>query len=213
MSDQTNGKKIGSTPEASNGSKKPSNGNGKKNGNSTKDEPQPLVPVDGFELGGAKRKHLESLIRHIKLVQEATQLLGFRLLEHAQTEGEVKFAIKLMARGLRHDHSKFNGIEWEHLTRSESQEEMLAKSYHQHVTTNEHHPENWGGLSEMPTICLAEMACDIYARSSEMGTDIRVFVKETIPKKYSVSKSTKAYKTLRRFIELLLDEPFGTIKN
>jgi len=201
--------KNGSTPKDTKNGK--SNGASNGNGSPKKDDPQEGL-LEGFQLGGPKRKHLESLIRHIRLVQDATQLLGLRLLEVAETEADVRFAIKLVQRGMGHDQTKFDGIEWEHLTRDEEQQELRLKSYQQHVKTNEHHPENWAGINEMPKICVAEMVCDWYARSSEMGTDLTKWIKDEAVPKFKMSKNGKVYKTIKCFVEILLDRPFSKIE-
>ena len=152
-------------------------------------------------------KHLKSLLRHIKNVHEAAVLLGERLIE----KGEVQFGINLIMNSLKHDQSKFKGIEWDYLVR-DSDKEMLSKSHEQHVETNEHHPEYWGDINQMPRIYIAEMVCDMYARSTEMGTNLREYIKEQALPRYKVSPRGKVYKMIKEFLDLLLDEPFKEIK-
>jgi len=153
-----------------------------------------------------RRKHLQSLLRHIKLVQDATQLLGERMIE----KGESEFGRILISNGLLHDNSKLTGIEWQFLLRGESNGN-IKWAIEQHWTSNQHHPEFWGGISEMPRIYLAEMVCDCYARSTEQGTDLRKWIKETAAEKFGFSIQGKVYKQIKEFVDLLLDMPFGKI--
>jgi len=157
-------------------------------------------------LNDSRRKHLSALIRHIKLVQDAAQLLGERLID----AGDPDFAIILIANSLKHDKSKFHGIEWDHLIRDES-EELLLKALHQHYCTNEHHPEFWGDITDMPRIYIAEMVCDIYARSAEQGTDLRQWIKDVALDKYKMTVQSKPYRTIKEFTDLLLEEKFKKV--
>jgi len=174
----------------------------------TKEVLKKTVKEEKDEMDVIKKKHMQSLIRHIKLVQDAAQLLGERLIE----SGQLEFGKILIANALSHDQSKFHGIEWKHLIRCNDDDIMLKQALDQHLATNTHHPEYWGGINEMPNIYLAEMVCDIYARSSEMGTDLRDWVKNIAVDKYKMSPQGKAYKALKRFIDMLLDEPFAKIE-
>ena len=164
--------------------------------------------------------HLESVLRHIKLVQEATQLLGKRLIE----SGESEDGRKLIARGLRHDASKLHGVEWDFLIRPKSDEmtkeekdeyeKLLGIAWRQHVETNDHHPECWGedGINKMSDICIAEMVCDWYARSQEMATDLRGWIKEEATKKYGMSLRGKTYKRIKYYVDMLIDPAFKPMK-
>jgi hypothetical protein len=158
--------------------------------------------------------HLRTVIRHIKLVQDATQLLGERLID----QGELKLGRQLIAKGLCHDQSKFTGIEWKALVRVEDGSDeisktMLVEAWEQHVSTNDHHPEFWkNGINDMPQICIAEMVCDWFARSQEMGTDLRAWIKETASAKYDMSLKGRAYKQVKYFVDMLLDPQFKPIK-
>tara|TARA_Y100000310_G_C20592612_1_gene768876 strand:+ start:198 stop:749 length:552 start_codon:yes stop_codon:yes gene_type:complete len=158
------------------------------------------MPID------REAEHLEALLRHIKLVQDACLLLGQRLTKN----GEVEFGKKLIADSLLHDNSKFYGIEWKYMRNGDKEEnkEMFMLAIEQHVTTNEHHPEHWGGLDSMPRIYVAEMVCDLYARSTEFGTDLRAYVKEVFLPKHNISVNSKKYKEMKYFIDLLLEKPF-----
>lgn len=121
-------------------------------------------------------------------------------------EDEERFARQLIQRGYLHDNSKLDGIEWEYLHRGE---EFMHLAHEQHVRTNDHHPEFWvGGINAMPDICIAEMVCDWKARSNEFGTDLRAWIKESALPKYDVSTKGKTYKTIKKYLDLVLEEPF-----
>ena len=173
------------------------NGNGK----SSKEDKKDDEPIKISE-----EKHLKSLVRHIKIVQDAGQILGERLVDG----GETEFGKILIANTLSHDQSKFFGVEWDYLRRGEDAD-SLSKAMNQHLSTNRHHPEYWGGINEMPRIYIAEMCCDIYSRSTEMGTDLRQWIKGDAVQKYDMSLQGKAYKTIKFFIDLLLDDTFGKV--
>ena len=55
---------------------------------------------------------------------------------------------------------------------------------------------------------VAEMVCDWYARQSEMGTDFRSFIRKDAPKRWGFTTTSKIYKTIKRFVDLLLDPIF-----
>ena len=172
--------------------------------NSDADADADAEPIN--TLDDNRRKHLDALIRHIKLVQDAAQLMGKRLID----AGEPEIAIILIANSLSHDKSKFHGIEWNHLVREEDNE-LLKKALDQHYCTNMHHPEYWGGIADMPRIYIAEMVCDIYARSAEQGTDLRGWIKDVAVPKYNMTVRSKPYRIIKEFLDLLLEEKFKKV--
>lgn len=156
-------------------------------------------------------KFLESLIRHIKLVREAAWLLATRFWERNE-EGDQEFAKRLMVNVGSHDDTKFFGIEWTDLRPNNSDSEKLTLAHQQHLASNSHHPENWGGLNSMPDLTIAEMVCDWKARSDEKGSDLRDWIKNAAVEKYSISPQGRAYKKIKEYVDLLLDPPFGKIE-
>lgn len=150
-------------------------------------------------------EHLDNLLRHINLVREACILLGKRLI----SKGQEDFARILIANGHIHDASKFHGIEWEYLHAGKDvPKDKLDLAIMQHQTTNSHHPEYWGGFENMPAIAIAEMACDLYARSQEFGTGLREWIKETFVERHDINTKGKKYKQLMGFVDLLLENEF-----
>lgn len=147
------------------------------------------------------KEHLANLTRHIKLVQDATMILGQRLIDL----GEVNFGIILIARGFVHDASKFKGIEWDYLHVGDNiPEDKKQAAIRQHVLTNDHHPEFWGGIELMPDHALAEMVCDWLARAQEFGTGLRDWVEQKAVKKWNINKEGHHYKMINKYVDLLL---------
>jgi len=151
------------------------------------------------------QEHLENLVRHIELVRDACLLLGKRLI----AMGRVDFGRILIANGFRHDASKFHGIEWDFLHRGkDTPKEELDLAISQHVRTNAHHPEFWGGFDNMPEIYVAELVCDWYARSMEFGTGLRDWINEEAIQRFDIDPNGKRYEWLTTFVDLLLQDPF-----
>lgn len=151
---------------------------------------------------------VEDLLRHLRNVEDACERLGKKLM----LQGELHFGRNLIANSRIHDFSKWHGVEWDYLTREAADnpetKDKFLDALKQHQAVNDHHPEFWGGINDMPRIKVAEMVCDWYARSVEMGTDLRAFFQDVACKKYDMSKQGKKYKEVRDFMELLLDAQF-----
>jgi hypothetical protein len=153
-----------------------------------------------------QNKRLERLLRHITNVREATNILGHNLIER----GEDQIGRELIANGLIHDHSKFSGIEWLYLhddVKIKEPEKFQCAAL-QHVHTNEHHPEYWGSIHEMPRLYVAEMVCDWKARSSEFGNDLMEWIEGKATEKFDMSIHSPVYQQIVEFKELLLDPMF-----
>lgn len=154
-------------------------------------------------------KKIKVLLRHIKLVQDACEVIGTKLIE----SGEIELGKNLIAKSLIHDNSKFYGLEWTILMSYDEYKdddvEKLEMAIFQHINTNDHHPEYWGDINSMPKICIAEMVADWYARSNEFGTDLRKWIKNTALEKYNISPHGVKYKEIKKFVDLLLEKPFS----
>ncbi len=152
-------------------------------------------------------QRLDLLTRHIENVREDCYVLGQKLIN----KGEADFGIQLIANGYIHDNSKFAGIEWLYLHEDikGAQPDYFKLAAQQHITTNPHHPEFWQSIDVMPRIYVAEMVCDWHARSSEFGTDLREWIKDKACKKYTMSCSSKIYKQIKDFLDLLLERSFS----
>lgn len=151
-------------------------------------------------------KPLRTIMRHIRNVQDNCSLLAERLLEK-----EPDFARKLLANSLLHDNSKLRGIEWANLNgdTKKMNGEAFKLAHQAHVENNPHHPEYWDGIDNMPRVYIAEMVCDWKARSDEMGTDLRIWVKEEATKRFDFTAQGKVYKTIKEFVDILLDPTFS----
>lgn len=150
-------------------------------------------------------EHLDNLIRHIDLVRNACILLGKRLIK----QDKVDLGRMLIARGFKHDNSKFYGIEWSYLhAGNDIPKENLEFAISQHVATNDHHPEFHSGIENMSEICLCEMVCDWYARSQEFGTGLRDWIDEVALAKFAIKKNSKTHKNIMKYVNLLLEDSF-----
>jgi hypothetical protein len=155
-------------------------------------------------------ERLNTLRRHIEHVQESAYLMGERLFK-SDVESDKFLAHELITNVQAHDQSKFRGIEWEYLHDDvkETDPDKFMLAWEQHVKTNPHHPEYWAGIENMPDVYIAEMVCDFKARSNEFGSDLRSWIKDVATKKFGFPTSGKIYKKIKRFVDILLDKPFG----
>ena len=154
------------------------------------------------------RRRLLSVWEHTQAVRAAALKLATRLIDNAEEHNDLELARRLLQRSSKHDLSKFQGIEWDALHRDE-EEVALKLAIHQHQQTNDHHPEyHVDGIAAMNDAQVAEMVCDWYARQSEMGTDFRSFIRIDAPKRWGFTTKSKIYKTIKRFVDLLLDPVF-----
>lgn len=151
------------------------------------------------------KEHIDNLVRHIELVRESTLLLGERLIN----EGRKDFGRLLISKGFIHDASKFHGIEWKYLhAGSDVTNDKLALAVQQHVHTNPHHPEYWGGIENMPEIYVAEMVCDWYARAMEFGTGLREWINEEAIEKFEIDLKGEQYDWIVKYTDILLQNSF-----
>lgn len=149
--------------------------------------------------------HIANLTRHINQVRENCEILAERLM----AEGHKEMAVKLLARGYCHDNSKFYGIEWDYLHNGqEVPEDALELAIKQHSSTNDHHPEFWGGIDNMPEIAIYEMVADCLARAQEFGTDVRDWFNTSAVKKYKIKKTSDQWKWIGEALDMLLVNHF-----
>lgn len=148
---------------------------------------------------------IDSIQRHINNVQDAANLLARRLIER----GEIDFGINLLANVMSHDQSKFKGVEFEHLHAGEDKE-LFQLALKQHWSSNSHHPEFWGDINNMPRIFLAELVCDLKARSEEFGTDLRAYIKGEFSERHKLTPRCRPMTYINHFLDLLLEKPFKT---
>lgn len=161
----------------------------------------------------ATMEKIRAVSRHIRNVEDNCFLLGEKLI----LGGEIDLGKQLIANGYVHDASKFTGIEFEYLSSGNPTEAegklKLKLAIHHHQKTNLHHPEAWsGGIKDMPDVFLAEMACDLKARSEEFGTNLREWIDGSATTKWGFSKDDKVYKDLMRYVDMLCQKPFDQIK-
>lgn len=155
----------------------------------------------------AEEQHLDSLLHHISTVRSAGVRLGKRLM----AAGRLDFGRLVIATTDKHDNTKFFGIEWEFMHRPKGTVNKfdLDRAIRQHQLTNRHHPEFHGGFDCMDELDVAEFVCDVYARSTEFGTNVREWIEEKAVARYSIDVNGQRYAWLQTFLNLLLDEPFA----
>jgi hypothetical protein len=157
---------------------------------------------------------IRGIARHIRNVQDNALLLGEKLIGN----GEVELGKQLIANGFVHDVSKFYGIEFEFLApgtpvSADSGKLKLKLAIQHHNSVNKHHPESWsGGIQDMPDVYLAEFCCDVKARSEEFGTSLREWIDEDATKKWGFTTTDEVYQKIMKFVNMLCDKPFETIK-
>jgi hypothetical protein len=156
---------------------------------------------------------IRSITRHIKNVEDNCLILGERLI----LQGRIDLGKQLIANGFIHDASKFTGIEFEYLSLHNPTEEnnklKMKLAIQQHNSTNLHHAEAWsGGIKDMPDVYLAELVCDIKARSEEFGTSLMDYINSSGIKRWNITEDDDVYKKMIGFINLLCEKPFQEIK-
>jgi len=156
---------------------------------------------------------IRSITRHIRNVEDNCLILGEKLI----LQGRIDLGKQLIANGFIHDASKFTGIEFEYLSLYNPTEEnnklKMKLAIQQHNTTNLHHAEAWsGGIKDMPDVYLAELVCDIKARSEEFGTSLMDYINGTGIKRWGITEDDDVYKRILGFINLLCEKPFEQIK-
>lgn len=152
-------------------------------------------------------KKLDDLVRHIQGVQSNCLLLGKRLIEN----GDLELARTLIANSMLHDASKFRGIEWDFLGKSNVGGDMLVEAVRQHNRTNPHHPEYWGehgGIHKMPLVYVGEMVCDWKQRSNEFGTSLVDYINFKATVRFGFTKDDIVYSIIFSYVNMLLDTPF-----
>lgn len=153
---------------------------------------------------------VDHLLEHIRHVQEGCFEMGRKFIE----AGRLELGKQLIANSLKHDNSKFYGIEWDNLDPSvdpnvePNRKLKLNLAVQQHNHTNPHHPEYWDGITNMPYVYLAEMVCDWKARSMEFGTSLHDWVDNGAAKRFGYQKASPIHFQLRELVTMICDRPF-----
>jgi hypothetical protein len=158
-------------------------------------------------------KKIRGIVKHIRNVEDNCLILGEKLIER----GEINLGRHLIANGYVHDASKFHGIEFEFMAPGENCDEEGAKmklklAIHHHRTTNLHHPEAWsGGIVDMPDVYLAEMICDLKARSEEFGTGLMDYIEKAREERWQIPSNHPIYIKIVEYVKLLCATPFAQV--
>ncbi len=148
-------------------------------------------------------KKIAIINRHKNIVKDATDLLGSRLID----QGEIHLGVKLISLGWVHDLSKMDNFEMTYLIENEDKV-SLKLAIEKHQASNRHHVGFWGNVEEMPRLFIAELVCDLFARSAEFGTNLRDYLKDEFMPLHKINPQGKVYKTIKEFVDLLLEKPF-----
>jgi hypothetical protein len=144
-------------------------------------------------------KRLRQIMRHIEDVREDCEILGANLIDR----GEFEIGKLLIHNGLIHDASKLEGLEWEHLGVADPLHEL---AWRHHVENNSHHPEYWAdGVRSMDRVSLSELVCDWHSRSSELGTNLREWIKREAMPRFHFSTADQVGRDIEELVELLLE--------
>ena len=143
----------------------------------------------------------EIIIKHMRLVDQNCCTIAKKLLPTRQS-----FALKLIEQGRMHDQSKLWDFEFTHLWKGAPE---FKEALRQHRYQNPHHPEFWSNnIRKMPEIFIAEMVCDLAARSQEFGTDLREYIFGPFAVKHSFTREDKIGKDIEYIVDLLLTPAF-----
>jgi hypothetical protein len=156
--------------------------------------------------------NVRGIIRHIRNVQDNCILLGEKLIEL----GDIELGKNLIANGLRHDTSKFGGIEYEYMAplfaKKESGEDTkkmkLKMAISHHNQTNFHHPESWESIHSMPKLFVGEMVADWKSRSEEFGSSLRDYIQNQAMKRFNFNEKDEVYKQIMYFVDMICEKPF-----
>lgn len=155
---------------------------------------------------------IDDILRHIKTVQSFMVELGKRLIESGRTD-EGK---RLIAKSLTHDQSKFSGIEWEYLHKPKTMKvkpTLLKMAVDHHAQTNDHHPQFWGSIHNMPDLSICEMVCDWCARSSQCGSSVTEWVQKEATERFIFDKNDPVYDKIMDYLSIILDRPLTEVKH
>ncbi len=144
---------------------------------------------------------VDAIYHHILHVQQNCYRLGMKLIKLNQTE----LGRNLIQNGMKHDNSKFSGIEFAHLFPGSL---ILYDAVKHHAEINPHHPEHWGSIHKMPELYIAEMVCDCCGRGAEMGTNTREWFANEATKKYGFAMEDEVGRKINYFLDLLLTPQF-----
>lgn len=150
---------------------------------------------------------IKRLFEHIRNVQDNCLVLAEKFYEN----GNEELAAYLVANGMKHDNSKFFGLEWKYLNQEsiETDIENFKKAATKHINSNLHHPEAWGtGVKAMPDIYLAEMVCDWCARSKEFGNNIYDWVDSVAYQRFNLGDDKEKYVQIMEYIDIITKIPF-----
>lgn len=149
---------------------------------------------------------IEMILSHIKKVEANMQFIAKELIK--QNEENLLFCLELLANSRLHDVTKLTGSEFFYLNDDYIGTDEFEKALRLHQKTNKHHPEYYGTIHLMDEVHLAEMACDLFARGQEFGTNTMEWIETVATEKYHFEMTDKVGKSLKKYIEILTKNKF-----
>jgi len=149
-------------------------------------------------------EHIErcsKIFDHIQNVQEFCFKLAVELIKDSQQ----RLARQLLKRALSHDLSKFSDLEYYGMYSEDKAIKDLAINNHRSL--NPHHIDYHVNLLDMQEVDLAEMACDLRARSVEFGSSVKDYVKDFIEFR-KISPNSKFYKSVTKYLNMIIEDKF-----
>lgn len=150
---------------------------------------------------------IELILSHIKRVESNMQFLAKELLKENEREN-LNFCLQLLQGSRLHDVTKLNGDEFHYLNSDYIGTKEFKEALHLHQKSNSHHPEFYGAIYLMDEVDIAEMACDLFARGQEFGTNTMEWIETVATKKYRFEMTDRVGTSLKKYIEILTKNKF-----
>lgn len=149
-------------------------------------------------------KKLELVQRHKENVIKNCDIVGKKLIE----SGEIQLGLNLIANSYSHDDCKLKSpFQFEYLFQDKDKE-MLKLAVQEHNTTCDHHLNFYEDIHAVPVVKIAEIVCDLAARSSEQGSSLKDYLENIYFPKHGIKKNSNLDKQIKKFVNLLLEEKF-----
>lgn len=154
---------------------------------------------------------IERLLRHMRRVEEGCEIIGKKLI----LEGKIDLGCSVIADGRRHDLGKLEeDNERDYLVfNKKCSKKKFKEVIREHQIKNSHHPECYGidGLnylfsSKNGEFCLIEMICDWRARSIDLGTDLREWIRKVATEKYNFKVGGPLYNKIMGYVDMLVQK-------
>jgi len=146
---------------------------------------------------------VEKMYQDTFVHKEYVLIVCNKFADYLEKEGQIEDAADLRQRALVHDDSKIlNKNEFNALTAIINDRSCLRDANSQlsqfkqdaielHWENNEHHPEYYKNINDMPLRARREFVCDCCARSVQYGTDLMQFMQTRLEERFNFSELIK----------------------